>query len=344
MGVLLSGRALGLALLGAFSSGILVAYWLLKGVENKPDKICDYQIARVGGYEWVGPLLYAEKECETETYHDLKIALSRQIDSLQRSKCLSEASVYLRDFYRGEWMSLNEEERYHPASLMKVALLTSMLKAAERQPGLLEQRLLYTPPAKGTVPPQYFVYDHIEAGKEYTVAELMEYMIVYSDNYATWLLASRLNPQSTPKLFADIGLSVPTEDPSRLTMSAPEVAVLFKAIFNSSYLSPESSEYAARLMSRCAFKEGFRRGLPPDTRLWHKFGEWRSPQQPCELHEAGVLYVEGAPYLLVIMTRGNAPEPLAQSIAAMSRLIYQNLLARNPGSGLGEVENAAAAP
>ncbi len=298
--------------------------------QNKQEHDCDYRIARVGGYEWVRPLLSAERQCEGARYLGLKKRLSYQVDSLKRAGMLLEASVYLRALEHGNWMTYNEEARYHPASLMKVALLISVLKAAEIQPGLLQQRLYYMAPPEGAIQPQYYVYPHIEVGKEYSVAELLEYMMIYSDNHATWLLASRLNPQSTPKLFADVGLDVLVEDKERFTMSVSEVATLFKVIFNASYLSPEFSEYAARLMSRCTFSEGFRKGLPAGIRLWHKFGEWRYAGHPYELHEAGVLYLEGAPYLLVIMTRGADTERQAQSIAALTHEIYHYLHLQMP--------------
>lgn len=322
----------------AFILGVTISYWYMRAFGRQSKHSCDYRITRVEGYEWIKPLLSAEEECESNAYNALKRRLVGQIDSLRKAGMLQEVSVYLRSFEQGKWMAYNEDARYHPASLMKVALLISMLKSAEVQPGLLQQRLVYVAPPEGTIQPQYYSFPSIEPGKEYTIAQLLEYMIVYSDNHATWLLASRLNPQSTPKLFADIGLDVLVEDKERFTMSVTEMGTLFKVIFNSSYLSPESSEYAARLMSRCAFAEGFRKGLPPNVRLWHKFGEWRYTGHPYELHEAGVFYVEGAPYLVVIMTRGTNTDQQAQSIALLTQTIYRYVLQQTGGAELGWVE------
>lgn len=299
---------------------------------------CDYRIARVSGYKWIGPLLSAEEECEAETYLPLRRTLLRQLDSLRATGQLTAASLYLRDFGRGQWMSINGEERYHPGSLMKVALLISILKAAEMQPGLLQQRIRYVSPPEDGIQAQYYAFPTIRVGKEYTVAELLEYMIAYSDNHATWLLASHLDPRGAPKLFDDIGLKVSWDSIDQLTLSAPEVAVLFKAIFNSSYLSPESSDYAAQVLSKCAFSEGFKKGLPAGVHMWHKFGGWGHAGRTHELHEAGVIYVEGVPYLLVIMTRGADTPRQAQSIAWLTRSIYHYMIQREPTGGLGAVE------
>ncbi len=329
------GKPVWLLILLSFGGGVLFSYWLQERSSKGRHNDCGYRIARVGGYEWVRPLLSAETECESESYASLKKAVERQIDSLQQTGCLSEVSVYLRDFERGQWMSVNPEARYRPASLMKVALLLSVLKAAEFQPGLLDQRIVYTAPPQGAIQPQYYDFPYIEISKEYTVAQLLESVIVNSDNHATCLLASHLNPQSTPKLFADLGLSPPVQDKEQFTLSTYEIAVLFKAIYNASYLSPEPSDYAARLLARCAFAEGFRRGVPSGTQMWHKFGEWRYPGHPYELHEAGIIYVEDKPYLLVIATRGTDTDRQAQGIAALTRTIFQYLRQQRRSTGMG---------
>ncbi len=339
----LSDRAWWLTLALGFGLGVLFYAWLTY-LRNADDLVkCDYRIARVSGYTWIGPLLSAEDECESELYLPLRRTLLHQIDSLRKAGLLTRASVYLRDFGHGHWMSLNGDQRYHPASLMKVALLISILKAAEMQPGLLQQRITCTAPPDGIVQAQYYTFPSVEVGKEYTVAELLERMIAYSDNYATWLLASRLDPQSTPKLFADIGLHTSWDAIDRFTLSAPEMAVLFKVIFNSSYLSPEFSDYAAQLLSKCAFSDGFKKGLPPGTRLWHKFGSWGHAGRAHELHEAGVIYVEDVPYLLVIMTRGIDTERQAQVIASLTQTTYRYLLQQQPKGGLSAVEESAGA-
>ncbi len=103
--------------------------------------------------------------------------------------------------------------------------------------------------------------------------------------------------------------------------------MFFKAIYNGAYLSLEYSEYAANLMSHSSFEEGFAKGFPPKTKMWRKFGEWRSPGEDFELHESGIVYIYGKPYHLTVMTKGKDTEKLAGAIRLVCGLVYKEAVA-----------------
>jgi len=342
------------ALLAAFFSGSIVTYWALNDkpplttsyfgeVGAKPGTPCDYTISRVKGYEFVRPLLSAEPDCESAEFEPVKTGLERVIDSLVGAGDIREASVYVREFDHGQWFSINPGLHYHPASLMKVALLLTCLRTAESTPGLLTTKLRYDPPA-APLSTQYYNYPGIQAGKEYSVHDLLYFMVANSDNYATWMLSSRTKPEQTPKLFFDLGLPKPVEDKVQFTMTAEEVSVFFKAIFNGSYLSPEYSDYAARLLSHCAFEEGFAKGFPKGTRMWHKFGEWRYEGLDYELHESGIVYVQEVPYLITIMTKGHDTDRQAHSIASIAKALHHALAERLGKPKVGSLPRSSSDP
>ena len=327
-------------LLLAFLLGGILTYMMLSGDLSNSESTsnpCDYKLSRLSGYEFTRPLLSAEPDCESSVFTSFKPTLEALVDSLKSTGTLTEASVYLREFDHGQWLSYNGAERYHPASLMKVPLLLSTLRVAEATPGLLTHKLTYLPPPPGAISPQYFQFPTIELGKEYSIHDLLYYMIANSDNHATWMLASRIDPGYTPKLFLDLGLPKPVEDKIEFRMAAEEVAVFFKAIFNASYLNPEYSDYAARLLSNCAFKAGFAKGFPKGTKMWHKFGEWRYPGHDYELHESGVVYVQEVPYLLTVMTKGRDTDKQAEGIATISRAIYKLLVEKSGKRAVGSL-------
>ncbi len=329
-----SGKGKARIFLGlAFFTGCLCTYlllpnpWLQTPAPEivRQDLTCDYIINRVNGFDRVKPVLSVERQVESPQFNVLKMALSELIDSLRRTGMTSQASVYLREFDQGEWFSVNKEEEYHPASLMKVALLLCYLKVAESNPAMLQQKWLYAKNKNQDTTPQFYTAPSIQAGKKYSLHELLYYMIAYSDNNATELLASRSDKNQLEKLFASFGLSPPVEDKARFTLNADTYSVFIKAIYNSAYLSPEFSEYAAELLSNCTFKEGFVKGIPDDTKIWHKFGEWRSAGHDYELHEAGVFFVKEKPFLLTVMTRGKDTPKLAETISAIARKVYEKV-------------------
>ena len=264
-----------------------------------------------------------EPKHESKKYGVLKSKLADLLENLKKEGAISEASVYLKELERGEWISLNGEERYRPASLMKIPLLLSYLRMAEATPGLLTQKLVYKKPDSVTISTQFYAPPAVQPGKEYTIHELLYFMVAHSDNNATWLLASKFDASVTKKLFDDFGLPEPVDDDEKFTLTPKECSVFFNAIYNVAYLSPEYSEYAAALLSNCTFQEGFVKGFPKDTKMWHKFGEWRGVGHDSELHESGIVYIHDKPYLLTVMTKGKDTDKLAEAIRAISQKTYE---------------------
>jgi len=294
---------------------------------TEEDEPFEYFVTRVQGHEHVKPLLSVEPVSESSRFADLKTNVAGLIDSLKKVGMVNQVSVYLREFEHGEWMVLNETEQFHPASLIKIPLLLCYLRMAEATPGLLKEKLTFQKPDSIKINTQYYKAPSIEPGRSYTIHELLYYMIAYSDNNATWLLASRFDPSLLKKLFADLGLPEPVPDDMKFTLTAKNCSVFFKAIYNVAYLSPEYSEYAASMLSNCSFEEGFVKGFPEGTKIWHKFGEWRSPGHDYELHESGIVHIFGRPYLLTVMTRGKNTEQLAGAINVISKKTYRSIAA-----------------
>lgn len=285
-----------------------------------------YNINRVEGFRNIKPVLVVEPATKSERFAPMKQKLKQLIDdSLKVSGMISQASVFFQEFDKGEWTSVHRKEKYHPASLMKVALLIGYLRIAEAQPGLLKQKWTFDKSYNVQNVPQYYNSKSIERGKSYTVHELLYYMIAYSDNNATWMLGSRFDKSLYHKLFSEFGLPESSDFDSSLTLTAKEYSTFFNAIYNSANLSPEYADYAADLLANCDFKEGFAKGFPPNTQMWHKFGQWKGRDSESELHESGVVYIKGKPYLITIMTRGNDTEKLAQAIQAICKMIYDEI-------------------
>lgn len=284
-----------------------------------------YQIRRVQGFRNINPILSVETSEKSERFASMRTELKKLAESLKAAGTINQASIYLKDFEHGEWTSMNSEEKYHPASLMKVVLLLGYLRLAENTPDLFEQQWFFEKTDNVQYFPQYYTDKSIEPGKKYTVHELLYYMIAYSDNNATWMLASRLDKSHLQKIYAEFGLKAPAEFDMNILMTVKEYSTFINAIYNASNLSPEYADYAADLMSECSFYEGFFKGFPPNTRMWHKFGQWKGEGADPELHESGVVYIKGKPFLLTIMTRGKDTVQLAAAIDAFCKKIYEEI-------------------
>ncbi len=298
---------------------------------------CSYNIKRLHGYEYIKPLEYAEPEHESALYNSFKTKIEAIVAEKKKAGLLNNASVYLRDFKKGNWMSFQGKVPFHPGSLIKVPILISYLKFEEYQPGILNAPVTFT--GAEYIPSQSYNSKQIEVGKTYTIKELLDYMIKYSDNNATFLLKKNLNVAQFKKTYDNVGLPVPNIMDVNYSLSAEDFSVFLKVLYNAGYLSIENSEYAIKLLTECDFKDGFVKGLPAGTPVAHKFGEWGDGGANHELHESGIIYIDGEAYILTVMTSGKSIPELAKTIQELSGLFDQELDDPNKANGLFPKKN-----
>lgn len=286
---------------------------------------CDYNIDRLDGYQLIKPIVYAEVNCESVKYQNLKEKLTGLIDNYKVSKKLISASVYLRVFGQGNWMSINSSEVYYPGSLLKVVGLFTYLKMSESQPGLLDKKLSFDSQGE-FIPDQTYNSKHIEKGKKYTIRQLLKYMISYSDNNATFLLQDGANMKAFDKVFTDLKIPGPVEGNRDFKMTAKDYSMFLIVLYNATYLNRENSEFALELLKESDFNLGIVGGVPKNTLVVHKFGEmWDSTGK--QLHESGLIYTNNTTYLLTVMTKGQNSEMLPSVISGISREVYDYLKA-----------------
>lgn len=329
-------------LLGSLLSGYLLSRThapapALSAPETSPPLTnCKLTTARLGGYEYVRPLLFVDRECESPRFAPVKRSVSQAINRLKASGEIVAASVFVRDFDQGEWMGVHENDPFHPGSLFKVPILMAYMRMTDDDADLLDRSFTFNPPKDKALPPQNYVSESIEPGKTYTVRQLLRYAISHSDNNAYWLLTQHLNSTVLENMFIELGLGLPIPDESdnQLRTTAKSYSVFIKTLYNSAYLGKRRSEFAMSLLGESSFKEGFVAGLPPGTKVAHKFGEW-DDGQTFELHESGIFYIENRPYLVTIMTRGDARAKLPAAVGNLTRTLYEALKNLDPAQEMG---------
>ena len=295
-------------------------------VASYTNEACSFSINRLGGHKFIKPLLYAEKTCEADKFLGVKSLVSNTIEALKTKGDIINASVYIRLFSKGDWASLNDNDKYEPGSLFKVPLLIAYLRLSEHNVGLLDKKLVFnqiTNESKGLK--QEFVKNHIQIGNTYSIKELFRYMIVHSDNNATMLLMNNIPMEEFQRTFTDMGISRDLTK-NDAVISAREYSIFWLALYNGSYVNFDNSEYALSLLSQTDFSEGIVKGVPHGTRVSHKFGEKGS--DATHIHnfsETAIVYINNNPYLLTVMTKGNDKAKLPKVIQQISEQIYTNI-------------------
>lgn len=284
---------------------------------------CNNVSYRLKGFLFTKPLLFSEQGCESQNLSGLKNEIAGKIGQLKSAGVIQSASVYIRIFQNGEWTYFNETEKFNPGSLIKVPVMMTYLLAAEKNPSILDHKVKFVP-GKEYVPTQTFNSKGIIPGKDYSVRDLMRYMIIYSDNNATMLLNQGLDIPLFKKMFVELGLSEPDVHDKFYQISAKDYSVFFKVLFNGSYLSKVSSDFAINLLSQAEYKDGILKGISDDKiTVAHKFGEGGTKELH-ELHETALVYTSERPYLITVMTKGKNIEALPSVLSQISEIAFNH--------------------
>jgi beta-lactamase class A len=217
-------------------------------------------------------------------------------------------------------------------------LLLTILKQAQRDKTLLEQKIQFQTASKIKV--FVPVQQPMEVGKLYTVQQLLERMILFSDNDATSMLFSIYNKELYDDLF--MKLSVPVQDAEDLfyRMSPVDMSKFFRILYNASYLSSLYSEYALDLLTKSDFKQGIVQGIPSNNKVAHKFGERFTTSDLIQLHESAIVYRGSASYAITIMTEGKSMEDLKAVLGALSKICFEQQKAQSPISATSKSTHA----
>ena len=290
---------------------------------SKSECVASMEQIRLQKFKFAQPLLLTDVKIEDERFNSLKTAINFYISNNIASGKLTSASVYVRHLKDGAWMAINEQEHYSPGSLLKVPLMIHYLKTAEKNPLLLLQKINFenhfTSPrlpiftTKGLVP-----------GTAYTVKELLRSMIVDSDNDATILLDSYVQSKISDEVYANLALEKPNPSEKDYPLTVQECARFFRVLFNATYLSPEMSDYALKLLSESSFLDGMMKKMDSSVVVSHKFAE-RGSGNSKEFHEVGIVYLDNDAYLIGIMTKGRELNELTNIVSDISKIVYDDM-------------------
>ena len=282
------------------------------------------KIIRDTDYQFIKPLRLVDIDKESTSLKPLKDKVNLIINEKEKAGLISVASVYLKELDNGRWMSINGDEKFRAGSINKISILIYYLKRAELEPGILTRELVFTK-KMGVLTHETFTDRTIEPGKKYTIRELLTRMIQYSDNVATNILIRNFeNAQAYQKIFTDLGLSKPDQSDNNYSLNAQDISRFLRVLYNSTYLTPEYSEWALEILSKSTFKEGIIKQLPNNLKVAHKFGESGDNDQP-QLSETGIIYYDDNTYLLTIMTKGTNVQQEAEAISDISKNIYEGM-------------------
>lgn len=298
---------------------------------REESKDSEYKLFHKHKQTLIYPLLLIENNSESKELLPVKRDIDFLINTMIRENVIMKSSVYLNRLNHNEWFAIHPEEYFSPASLLKIPYLMIYLKQFENDPSVLDKKLTLTEKLDAALTPE-FKSKSIEVGKAYSVRDLLSYMIIHSDNNATYLLYKNIDTTEFQNLIREIDLPAMQDMTDRTyKLNVISYSRLLQVLYFSTYLKPENSEYALSLLAQCNFEQGMMTAVPKGITVAHKFGEsgLLNSGDFYQLHESAIIYLENNPIVVTIFTQGREMSKLPEAIGRITQEILRSLRKHN---------------
>lgn len=202
-------------------------------------------------------------------------------------------AIYFEYLNTGANISINDQLRIYPASLVKVPLAMAVMKKVEDGEWRLQNEMVVTAEDRD------YAWGDVHKnpiGTTLTIEKLLEEMLISSDNTAYRILYRNLNIDELQNVLISLGIEDLFSEEGKI--GAKEYSRIFRALYVSSYLNRESSQIILDILTRSSYDEYLGQGVPVEVLFAHKIGE--NEDQGVVL-DSGIVYVENRPYLMTVM-------------------------------------------
>ncbi len=232
----------------------------------------------------------------------------------------------IKDLHTDQVVSSNEAGTFPSASLIKLPILCAAFQAVEEgRFSLTLTHVLQRSDKRGGSG----VLKSVPIGTVLTNRELLELMIVNSDNTAANLIVEQLGFDYLQSAFSRLGLMDTEIHPEgfKLTnrfvaednMTSPrDMAHLLEKIYKRQLVSPTSSDQMLDILKHQHLRDRLPRFLPVGWQIAHKTGLLR---KAC--HDVGIVFSPQGDYMICVLTSHDATYKVAKRfIASMGRITF----------------------
>lgn len=213
--------------------------------------------------------------------------------------------VAIEDLTTGDHYFLHEDEVFAQASSIKVTVLASLYSQAQQ--GKLKLTDLYTVQASDLVFDSDIMNGLTPGVTRVTLRDLATMVVAVSDNSAANVLIDRVSMANVNAMLDSLGLThtrlrrkmmdLEAAKQGRENISTPrEMLALLDAIYHDKLLNKELKEDFFKVLSTNK-RSWLPRDLPPDLKVANKEGSLEAVR-----NDSGVVFVEGRPYVICVMT------------------------------------------
>lgn len=223
-------------------------------------------------------------------------------------------AFYFEYLPTGISIGVNEKTEFTLASLLKVPYAIAYYAQLE-QSGLNIQQMATI--QQSDIDNRFGALWQRGAGAQLSFDELIRIMLVESDDTAVNVLSRYIDPSVYRSVYDGLDIELPDGELRPTQLTAKSYSSILKALYFSSIINKEHSEYILSLLTQTAFNDKLVAGVPAGIPVAHKIGVIDTQLY----HDCGIVYEPQRPYLLCMLSQSD--EPTAQNrMKTVSSQVY----------------------
>lgn len=229
----------------------------------------------------------------------------------------NKVGVYFEFLNTGANVSINQDERFWPASLSKMPTAFAVMKKIEKGDWKLTNELVLFSEDKDD---RFGDLCKKTSGTRFTIEDLLKETLINSDNTAHKILVRNLSSEDYTDIFEALGMEELFN--KNYDITAKEYSRIFRALYSASYLNREDSQKLLFWLSETPFSEFLGGEIPADIKFPHKIGE---EFEQVVFLDSGIVYVPNRPYLITVMVKvgdGGGVERAKEITRELSKAAY----------------------
>src|SRR3990172_13029474 len=223
-------------------------------------------------------------------------------------------SVYFEYLPTGASISINKDAEFYPASLLKVPVAMTVAKKIEKGEWKWTNELVLLSTDKDE---KFGTLYKEPSDSTHTIEDLVRRSLSDSDNTAHFILVRNLETEEINDVYEHMGIKDFLDTEGKL--SAKRYSVIFRSLYNSSYLSENDSQKLLLYLSQSPYNEFIESALPENIIFSHKIGISDSEKV---FIDSGIVYAKNRPYILTVMTKNEAEQKAKGIMKDISERVY----------------------
>jgi len=258
--------------------------------QNRPETIKNFK----NPYPYLDPARsFIEQKYFFSTIEPVRRQMKETVEKYSANG--NKIGVYFEYLNTGANVSINQEERFWPASLSKMPTAFAVMKKVEKGEWKLSNELVLLADDKDE---RFGDLYKQSVGTRFTIEELLRQSLTNSDNTAHKILVRNLKSEDYTDIFEALGVEELYD--KNYDITAKEYSRIFRSLFSASYLNRQHSEDLLKWLSQTNFNEFLGTGVPSGIRFSHKIGE---EYERVVFLDSGIVYIPNKPYIITVMVK-----------------------------------------